>query len=131
MIKNLMIPSDGSKYSQKAIEFGIEIASKINSNIIAVYILDESTEYTYDSLEDEGNEILANITKNAGEKGVKVLEHLVTGNPIRDMEIISIRTNADAIILSTYGKGESKGKTIGSVADKIIKTFKIPIIIIK
>jgi nucleotide-binding universal stress UspA family protein len=131
MFKNLMMPSDGSKYSQKTTEIGIELASKINANIIAVYILDEYTEYTYDSLEDEGNEILANITKKAGEKGVKVLEHLVTGNPIRDIETISLRTNADAIIINIHGKGESKDDNIGSVTDRVIKTFKIPIILIK
>jgi nucleotide-binding universal stress UspA family protein len=131
MFKNLMIPSDGSKYSQNATELGIDLASKINADIIAVYVLDEFTDYTYDSLEDEGNEILANITKKAEEKGVKVCEHLITGNPIRDMELISIRTNADAIIISTHGKDESKDGTIGSVTDKVIKTFKIPIILVK
>ncbi|MDR3291385.1 MAG: universal stress protein [Methanobrevibacter sp.] len=131
MIKNLMIPSDGSKYSQKAVEFGIELAYKINAYIIAIYILDENKSDSYDSLEDEGNKILANITKKANKKGVKVLEHLITGNPLRDMKIIAIRTNADGIIVHIHGKDESEKGTIGSVANRIIKTFEIPIILIK
>ncbi|MDR3222647.1 MAG: universal stress protein [Methanobrevibacter sp.] len=131
MIKNLMIPVCGLKYSQKAIEFGIELAYKIDADIIAVYILDENKSDSYDSLEDEGNEILANITKKANEKGVKVLEHLITGNPLRDMKIIAIRTNADGIIVHIHGRDESEKETVGSVTNLIIKTFEIPIILIK
>lgn len=130
MIKNLMIPSDGSKHSQKAVEFGIELASKIDADIIAVYVLDENTVYAYDFLEDEGNEILHNITKKAGEKCVKVVEHLITGDPLKDMEIIAIKTNADGIVINAHGK-EDETRIIGSVADRIIKTFKIPVILIK
>ncbi|MDR1819690.1 MAG: universal stress protein [Methanobrevibacter sp.] len=131
MIKNLMIPSDGSKYSQKAIDFGIELASKIGANVIAVYIIDENTTYSYDSLEDEGNKILHNITKKANEYGVEVAEHLITGDPLRDMKIIAIKTNADGIIVNIHGKNDAEKGIFGSVADRIIKTFEIPVIIIK
>ncbi|MDR2623059.1 MAG: universal stress protein [Methanobrevibacter sp.] len=131
MIKNLMIPSDGSHHSQKAVEFGIEFASKIGADIIAVYVLDESATYTYDCLEDEGNEILHNITKKAGEKGVKVVEHLITGDPLRDMKAIAIKTNADGIIINAHGRDESDRGIIGNVADRVIKTFEIPVVLLK
>ncbi|MDR2830779.1 MAG: universal stress protein [Methanobrevibacter sp.] len=130
MIKNLMIPSDGSKHSQKAVKFGIELAFKIDADIIAVYVLDENKVCTYDSLEDEGNEILHNITKKAAEKGVKVAEHLITGDPLRDMKIIAIKTNSDGIVINAHGKEDETG-IIGSLADRIIKTFEIPVILIK
>ncbi|GAA5819773.1 MAG: universal stress protein [Methanobrevibacter sp. CfCl-M3] len=126
-----MIPSDGSKYSQKAIDFGIELASKIGANVIAVYIIDENTAYSYDSLEDEGNEILHNITKKASEYGVEVAEHLITGDPLRDMRLIAIKTNADGIVVNIHWKDEAEKGIFGTVADRIIKTFKIPVIIIK
>ncbi|MDR2544460.1 MAG: universal stress protein [Methanobrevibacter sp.] len=131
MIKNLMIPNDGSKYSQKAIDFGIELASKIGANVIAVYIIDENTAYSYDSLEDEGNEILHNITKKASEHGVEVAEHLITGDPLRDMRLIAIKTNADGIVVNIRWKDEAEKGIFGIVADRIIKTFEIPVIIIK
>jgi len=131
MIKNLMIPSDGSKYAEKAEDMGIELAAAIGADIMAVYILDENSIFPYDVLEEEGNKILNNITEKANEKGVKVAEHLITADPLRDINIIAERVNADGIIINALGKDNQNKNIIGSVADRVIKTFTIPVILIK
>jgi nucleotide-binding universal stress UspA family protein len=131
MFKNLLVPSDGSKYSQKAENLAIELASKVDANIIAIYILDENSIYPYDILEKEGNKILNNITKKAKEYDVKVTEHLITADPLRDMKTIAEKTKSDGIVISVHGKNESEEGIIGSVADRVIKTFNIPVILIK
>jgi nucleotide-binding universal stress UspA family protein len=130
MFENIMIPSDGSKYADKAVDTAIEIAKNFNSKITAVYVLDENTSFFYDTLEDEGNEILKNITKKGRKKGVTVIEHLITGDPLRDMKIIAEKTKVDSVVISSYGKHKTDN-IIGSITDRIIKTFDIPIVLIK
>lgn len=68
MFGNIMVPSDGSEYSDKAVDAAIEIAKKFNSKITAVFVLDENTSFSYDTLENEGNEILKGISEKGKKK---------------------------------------------------------------
>ena len=131
MFENIMVPSDGSKHSDKAVDVAIEIAKKFNSKVTAVYVLDENTSFSYDILEDEGNEILRKISEKGKKEGVMIIEHLITADPLRDMKIIAEKTQVDAIVINPLGKNNSENVMIGSVADRIIKTFEIPIVLVK
>lgn len=131
MFENIMVPSDGSKYADKSVDAAIEIAKKFNSKVTAVYVLDENTSFSYDVLEDEGNKILKKITEKGEKEGVMIIEHLITGDPLRDMKIISEKTQVDSIVINPLGKNNSENIGIGSIADRIIKTFDIPIVLVK
>jgi len=131
MFENIMVPSDGSKHSDKAVDMAIEIAKKFNSTINAVYVLDDNTSFSYDTLEDEGNEILRKISEKGKKEGVMIIEHLITADPLRDMKIIAERTQVDSIVINSLGKDNSENIMIGSIVDRIIKTFEIPIVLVK
>jgi len=131
MFENIMVPSDGSKYSDKAVDAAIEIAKKFDSKVSAVYVLDENSGFSYDILEEEGNKILRKISEKGKKEGVMIIEHLITADPLRDMKIIAERTQVDSIVINPLGKDNSENVVIGSIADRIIKTFDIPIVLVK
>lgn len=131
MFKNIMVPSDGSEYSKKAEHVAIEIAKKFNSRITAVFVIDEKMLFPYEVLEDEGNEILGKIAENGKEAGVEVIKQLITGDPLRDMKTIAKKSNVDSVVISPHGRNKLEKLIVGSVADRIIKTFDIPIILVK
>lgn len=131
MFENIMVPSDGSKHSDKAVDAAIEIAKKFDSKVTAVYVLDENTSFSYDNLEDEGNKILREISEKGKKEGIMIIEQLITADPLRDMKIIAERTQVDSIVINPLGKDNSESVMIGSIADRIIKTFEIPIVLIK
>lgn len=131
MFENIMVPSDGSEYSDLAVETAFEIAKKFNSKVTAVYVLDENTSFSYDDLEDEGNKILAKISEKGKKEGVMVIEHLITADPLRDMKIIAEKTQVDSIVINSLVKNRSENLKIGSIADRVIRTFDIPIVLVK
>lgn len=131
MFKNIMVPSDGSEYSKKAEHVAIEIAKKFNSRITAVFVIDEKMLFPYEVLEDEGNEILGKIAENGKKAGVEVIKQLITGDPLRDMKTIAKKSNVDSVVISPHGRNKLEKLIVGSVADRIIKTFDIPIILVK
>lgn len=126
-----MVPSDGSEYSKKAETAAIEIAKKFNSKITAVFVIDEKIMFPYETLEDEGNEILRKIAEKGKKAGVEVIEQLITGDPLRDMKTIAKKSNVDSIVISPHGRNKLEKLIVGSVADRIIKTFDIPVVLIK
>ncbi|KZX12518.1 universal stress protein [Methanobrevibacter filiformis] len=137
MFKNIMVPLDGSTHSSKAEDIAINLAKRLNAKLTVVYVIDEISQSSYDFLENEGDKVLDDITKKGNKSGITVAIHSITGDPLRDMKVIAEKTKVDSVIISSHGKNSvernisSSDLTIGSVADRVIKTFDIPVILIK
>lgn len=135
MFDIITVPVDGSKYSDKAVDYAIAIAKKFNSKIAAVHVLNEFSSNTFFDEEDVGNEILGKVTEKANEFGVDVIEHLITGNPLRDMKMIIRKTCADLVILHAFGSNlvdeNLNENQIGSVSERVVRTSNIPVLIVR
>jgi nucleotide-binding universal stress UspA family protein len=136
MFDVITVPIDESEYAEKAIDIAIDLASKYNSKIAAVHVIDESSLFTYADLEDNGNNLLSKISIKAKEKNIDVVEHLITGDALRDIEVIIRKTSADLVVLPAYGndsliRGIDKTNFIGSVAERLIKTSNVPVLLVK
>ncbi len=131
MFETIMVPTDGSKFAEKAEEIAISMASKYNSRIVGVHVIDEKLIYPYDVLEDEGKAILKNLSAKAKKEGVIVDEILVFGNPDKDLITITKRMNADIVIVGTHGKKGLERLLLGSVAESIIKSVNVPVLLVK
>ena len=141
MFDVITVPVDGSDYGFEAADIAIEIAQKFGSKFAAVHVLEEFSFNSYDSEEDSGDEILAKITKNAGEVGVEVVEHLLTADPLRDMNFIIKQTGADLVVIHAHGannhrfvsfeENDVSDTQIGSVSERLIRTCDVPVLLVK
>lgn len=141
MFDVITVPVDGSDYGFEAADIAIEIAQKFGSKIAAVHVLEEFSFNSYDSEEDSGDEILSKITKKAGEMGVEVVEHLLTADPLRDMNFIIKQTGADLVVIHAHGannhrfvsfeENDVSDTQIGSVSERLIRTCDVPVLLVK
>lgn len=141
MFDIIAVPVDGSDYGFEAADIAIEIAQKFGSKIAAVHVLEEFSFNSYDSEEDSGDEILARITKKAGEVGVEVVEHLLTADPLRDMNFIIKQTGANLVVIHAHGannhrfvsfeENDVSDTQIGSVSERLIRTCDVPVLLVK
>lgn len=141
MFDVIMVPIDGSEYSFKAADVAIEIAQKFSSKIAAVHVLEEFSFNSYDSEEDSGDALLANVTKKANDAGVEVVEHLLTADPLRDMNFIVNQTHADLVVIHAHGannnrfvsfeENEVSDTQIGSVSERLLRTSNVPVLLVK
>ena len=131
MFKTILVPTDGSEYAGRAEDIAISMANKFNARIVGVYVIDEKLIYPYDVLEDEGKSILKNLSKKAKEKDVIVDEILVFGDPRKDIITITKRMNADIVIIGTHGKKGLEKIILGSVAESILKSADVPVLLVK
>ena len=136
-----MVPVDGSEYSFKAVDMAVDIAQKFSSKIAAVHVLEEFSFNSYDSEEDSGDALLAKATKKANDAGVEVIEHLITADPLRDMNFIVNQTRADLVVIHAHGannnrfvsfeENEVSDTQIGSVSERLLRTCDVPLLFIK
>ena len=136
MFNNILVASDGSKCGDKAVDLAIDLASKYGAKISALYVMDFSLAFSYDDLDDAGGAVLDGITAKGKEKDVVVVEHIITADPIKDMETMIRKINPDIAVFGAFGKSmDEKEKIdyskIGSVAENALKVSKVPVILVK
>lgn len=136
MFKNILVASDGSKCGDKAVDLAIDLAKKYGAKISALYIMDFTLDFTYDDLDDAGGAVLDDITAKGKENGVVVVEHIITADPIKDMETMIRKINPDIAVFGAFGKSMDKKEKIdyskiGSVAENALKVSKVPVILVK
>ena len=136
MFKNILVASDGSKCGEKAVDLAIDMAAKYGAKISALYVMDFDSDLSYDELDDMGGAVLDDITLKGKEKGVVVVEHIITANPVFDMETMIRKINPEIAVFGARGLGADKDgdespSRIGSVALNALKVSKVPVIVVK
>ncbi len=140
MFENILIATDGSKHSERAAMFGIELAKLSGGTVTAIYVADTSrmghlpdNELLFSIREllfKEGNEAISYIKKLAEETDVAFEKAIVEGNP--GDEIIKFASKADmnVIVIGNVGRTGLDKFLLGSVAEKVVRNSKVPVLTI-
>lgn len=131
MFSTIMVPTDGSKHAARAEDMAIELALELGSRVVGVHIIDENLKYPYEVLEDEGKTIMEKLRKKGNDSGVQIDEILIMGSPIHDLAKITHKAGADLVIIASHGKSTVSKLFRGSVAENVLKTVNVPILLIK
>jgi nucleotide-binding universal stress UspA family protein len=142
--KNILVPTDFSAYSDKALKKAVEIASQHKSKIYLLHVVDEVMQCAVDYCLDVSlvKQIEKQSLKFAKEKLQKEVEELV---PSKDIQIIADvkmgdtyetilkeqrDKRIDLIVIASHGK---KGVIhhLGSIADKVMRGAKCPVLLVK
>ena len=131
MFKTIIVPTDGSKFAERAEDVAISIAKNFNGKLVVLYIIDEKLIYPYEVLEEEGKTILRKASKKAEEQDITADTVLIVGDPSHDMSKIVEKTGADLVVIGTHGKTGLEKFLMGSVAENAIKTVEVPVLLVK
>ena len=140
MFDIIAVPVDGSEYGYKAADVAIEIAKKFDSKIAAIHVLEEFSFSNYGET-DNGNKILAKVTKKANDEGIDTVEHLLTADALRDMKFIINQAHADLVVIHALGsddkrfvsfeENEVSQNQIGSVSERLLRTSDVPVVLVR
>ncbi len=133
MYKKILVPTDGSDFAKKAEHVALEMAKLMDSEIIAVSIIENSFVNGL-PLDDEVYE-LNTILKEDSENNIKEFEHMddeedfnvkITsiikeGSPAKEILKVAEEENVDLIVIGSSGKSRFDKFLMGSVADKVSK----------
>jgi nucleotide-binding universal stress UspA family protein len=134
-IKRILIPTDGSDSALVAAEYGLELGQSTNALVFAIHVFDlnsiSSIEYpNEEQYIQKISEGYVNKIVEMGEKiGVKVEPLISSGDPA--IGIIDISQNYDLIVMGTLGRTGLSHAILGSVAEKVVRLSKCPVLVVK
>ncbi|KKG15437.1 universal stress protein [Methanosarcina sp. 2.H.T.1A.6] len=139
--RNIVIATDGSENTRKAISYGIEIAKLSGATVHALYVVDTSSfssipmdagwEAMYEILKKEGEKAVSEVKRQGEIAGVDVKEVLEEGHPSNAILEFAENNNADLVIMGTLGKTGLDRFLMGSVAEKVVRGSKVPVMVVR
>ena len=142
MYQNILVPLDGSEFAERAIPLALSIAERTDGNVQLVSAV-PTLPPLVPSAESEGpvkgwfeeerlraSEYLEELQERLkGTTQVQVHVRVVSGDPVQALEERVRKTDADAIVMTTHGKGLVERVWLGSVADGLVRRAPCPILL--
>ena len=138
IFKKILVPVDGSKCSERALEQACEISNVFDSELILVYVVEKSIpinlldrkEYL-EMLEKFGNKTIDKANKILLKNKINAKTFLKKGNIVNEIEKIIKKEKCDLIIVGSRGLGSVTRLLIGSVSSKLAQSSSCSVLIIK
>ena len=141
-IKKILCAVDLSEHSPAVADYAKTLAQGLNAQVLCLYVAPSLSQYVGfhvppSSIENFVGEIVtgAEATMSAflGEnfQGVEVEGHVVTGYAAEEIFGMAAKENVDLIMMGTHGRKGIDRILFGSVAEKVVKTARCPVMTIR
>jgi hypothetical protein len=135
--KNILVGTDGSRYSDIAIEEAVNYARSYGGVLKLVQVVDVTEEFQahapelIEKLIARAKENLKNIKQKLQQKGINVETFVREGEPYKIITELATDLKSDVIVLGSHGKTGLHKLLMGSVTERVIGYSPCPVLIVK
>jgi nucleotide-binding universal stress UspA family protein len=146
-IKTILLPTDGSEYSLKAMAYALTIANQFRARVVALNVIDQRwedrTRQTFGEIqqavlkkaiersEDEARGVVGAVADAGTEVGVAVDPRIAEGTPVEQIVRLAKEVSADLIIMGTHGRTGISRVFLGSVAERVVRRAPCPVLTVR
>ena len=148
MFKHILLPTDGSKLSDRAVQRGIELAEAVGARVTAMHVIpefrimaDESfvlpTSVDLKARYEKGakaraTNLLDKIETRARTAGVKCETVAVMGDvPYEHIIDTCKKRKCDLILMASHGRRGISALLLGSETSKVLTHSKVPVLVVR
>lgn len=152
MFERILVAIDGSKNSERAAKAGVELAKLSGGKVTAIYVTDvgkhiptkslctpfgglspDAIAYAATTIRDElleaGEMATRQVEEVAKDSGVLSERLIVEGNPASEILRIAEEAKMNVIVMGGIGKTGLEKFLLGSVAERVVRNSKVPVLI--
>jgi nucleotide-binding universal stress UspA family protein len=159
MYKKILVPLDGSKLAECALSHAEELAKGCNTEEVILVSVTEQVRgvtqapeaqelyrgsdkpgyqgagsgvaVTFGKKERQAQRYLDRIAEGLEAKGMKLRTEVLSWPPAEAIASCAERNGADIIVMSSHGRSGPSRWAHGSVADKVLRTSCVPVLMVK
>lgn len=147
MFKHILLPTDGSKLSGRAVKIGIDLAKKSRARVTVIHVVpefklmvDEGITMLSPALkkrfEDEGRaraqKMLDEIAHQARARGVRCTTLCVASDlPYQQIIAAARKKKCDLILMASHGRRGLSSLLLGSETAKVLLHSKTPVLVVR
>jgi nucleotide-binding universal stress UspA family protein len=147
MFKHILLPTDGSKLSNRAILTGIRFAGKIKARVTALHVVPEFRPFADEGfapmspalkkrLDDEArsraSKMLASVARLARSRRVRCATLTVASDlPYQKIIETARKKKCDLIMMASHGRRGLSSLLLGSETAKVLLHSRIPVLVVR
>jgi nucleotide-binding universal stress UspA family protein len=144
MFKRILVPTDGSELSDKAIDGAVALAKSVKASIVGVTVIEpysysNISEYRPETLDDydartakDAAARLARVTDCASAAGVQVqTKSIKSFSPFEAIIGAAAEEKCDLIVMASHGRRGLNAVLLGSETQKVLTHSKIPVMVFR
>ena len=143
MFKHILVPTDGSKLSEKALKQAVQLAKDSNAKVTALHVIPKFHTFTYQAemLEVTAKEYETSSTERAKQylrfaeraatsAGVACdSAHAFNDQPYQEIIKTAQKKKCDLILMASHGRRGIEGFLLGSETQKVLAHSKVPVLV--
>ncbi len=136
--KKILVPLDGSKYSEKALQRACEVVNAFDSKLILLYVVEKPLPIDFldrkeylEILRKFGNKTLEKANNILSKKGITAKISIKEGNIVNEIKKVAKKEKCDLIIVGNKGLDAVTRFLLGSVSNKLAQSSSCSLLIIK
>lgn len=147
MFQRILVPTDGSALSKKAIKGAIDMASATGAELVALHVVPrypmsyfegavgfspKDVERTEKAWTDKADEMLAAVVAQADKGGVKARPLVVHSDLVGESIAAAARKNkCDLIVMASHGRKGIKRVLLGSETQYVLTHGTTPVLVLR
>lgn len=141
MFEGVLVPTDGSDGSERAVDLAIDVARTYGATLHTVYVVDlggmpidedSDTWLVHGALMQEGRDATDAVSERAEQAGLEQVEtSVLTGTPYRAILDYVDENDVDLVVVGTHGRHGLDRYLLGSVTERIVRTSPVPVLTVR
>lgn len=142
MFKKILVATDASEYSRRALQTALELAQKFQAKIILLFVgytpeaywgynMAYTIEITREQVEERGKLTLEATLEGIDVNDVSLEKKVIQGHPSSVIIDAVVKENIDLVVMGSHGYGPIAGAVLGSVSQRVLRRAACPVLIVK
>lgn len=147
MYERILVPTDGSKVAEVAVENAVDLAEQYGAEVHALFVADtDAVAYGLGTeqvdrirqgnfegmteLRDDATESTGYVVDRAEERGVTAVEHHAGGQPHKMVANYADDHDIDLIVMGSHGRSGVRRALLGSVTERVLRSTHVPVLVV-
>ncbi|WP_101297529.1 universal stress protein [Halegenticoccus soli] len=141
MYDRILLPTDGSPPADAALDHALDIASRYDARLHALYVVENEdaaftrfgndTAIIESALEEEGRKTLDGVEAAAAAEGVEAVTAVAEGKPHEAIREYADDNGIDLVVMGTHGRRGLDRYLLGSVTERVVRTSDVPVLTVR
>ena len=141
-IQNILVPSDFSECSDRAVRYGLELARKFDSTLHLLHVVQDPMTQPWaaegfavpllevvEQWQKQAADRLAGTVPPADRARVRIAS--TVASPYAEILLYAGEHDIDLIVMGTHGRGGVSHLLLGSIAEKVVRRSPCPVLTVR
>jgi len=142
MYKKILVPTDASEYSRRALMTALEFARKFEAEVVLLFVTytaeafweynpASSIAVSKDQIKEMGETVIKNTLVGIDVGDIPLKKKKIQGHPSTVILDEVINEKIDLVVMGSHGYGPIARAVLGSVSERVLRKSKCPVLIVK